>query len=393
MTRRGKSILVRKRPSGGLDRTRRENPLAAAAEPSGLSPAPLQPSDAGVDVHAVTRLTGIEQSRIRFYELEFSEFLRGPGQGGRADLFDAWRVELLRRIDRLLFEEKKAVSDVRRELRQMSGDRSRALQVVVVTSGKGGVGKTTVSISLAVAFARRGLRTLLFDADLGLGNVHVLAGIRYRLTVLDLVDGRASVEDILTDGPGGIKVLCAGSGVARMADLDAAAVERLGRELTRLAGLFDVIVVDTGAGIAAQVIEFLRMGDDIVLVATPDVASMLDAYGVVKVARENGVRAPFHVLVNQVEQPGQPDLVYGRISACARRFLNYEPLRLGHLERDPAIQQANQDRTPLPASAPLSPVTVRFDEFAASLSTGRDALPAGVERRSVPMRLFVAACG
>jgi flagellar biosynthesis protein FlhG len=348
----------------------------------------LQPAASGPDIHAVSRAIGIEPSRIRFYEAEFKEFFDAAISGGQRTPFDEARVTLLREIDRLVSEEGLDVDGVRKALRRARDSRSRVLQVVSVTSGKGGVGKTTVSIGLAIAFARRGLRTLLFDADLGLGNVHVMAGIQARGTVVDWVEGRASLEQIISNGPGNIKVVCAGSGVARMADLDPAVVHRLGHELTRLTDEFDVIVIDTSAGISAQVIHFLRMADHIVLVATPDLSSMLDAYGVVKVSREAGIRQPFHVLVNLVEEPGQPALVYERISSCARRFLTYAPGYLGHLQRDPAIQECNRLRTPLSARDPDSIPARCFDQYAAVLGAAANPRPEAAE---VPLGLLAAA--
>ena len=364
---------------------------ASLAVVSNAEVVPLQSAASAPGIHTVARAIGIEPSRIRFYEAEFKEFFDAPAAAGQQTPFDEARVALLRDIDRLVTEEGLDVDGVRKALRRARDARSRVLQVVSVTSGKGGVGKTTISIGLAIAFARQGLRTLLFDADLGLGNVHVMAGIQSRGTILDWVEGRASMDQLLSDGPGNIKVVCAGSGVARMADLEPAAVQRLGHELTHLTDAFDVIVVDTGAGISSQVIHFLKMADQIVLVATPDMSSMLDAYGVVKVSREAGIRQPFHVLVNMVEEAGQPAMVYERISSCAKRFLAYEPGYLGHVARDPAIQECNRKRTPLSARDPESTASRCFDRYAAMLVAAAHPRPDVAERSDVSMGLLVAA--
>src|ERR1700677_318636 len=179
----------------------------------------------------VCRLTGIEPSRVRFIEREFKEYFAGGAT------FDARHLELFRKIHRLLFVENQSPFLIRR---QFSSD-LRRLKIIAVTSGKGGVGKTTLSLNLAIAMAARGLRTLLLDADMGLGNVHVFAGIAPRGSLMDLVDGRQPAENLLTAGPGGIQVLCGNSGSARMADLSPEVIGRMEHELATLGGRFDVM--------------------------------------------------------------------------------------------------------------------------------------------------------
>src|SRR5579862_742274 len=137
------------------------------------------PSGSGFTIEEVTRLTGLEHSKIRFIEREFGEYFAGGAS------FDIRQIDLLRQIHRLLFEKGESPFAIRRELSR----ELRRLKIIAVTSGKGGVGKTTVSLNLAIAVAARGLRTLLLDADLGLGNVHVFAGIAPRGSMMDLVDG------------------------------------------------------------------------------------------------------------------------------------------------------------------------------------------------------------
>lgn len=300
-------------------------------------------------IEEVCRLTGIEPSRVRFIEREFGEYF-GHGNAGEAS-FDARHVELLRRIHRLLFEQGRSPFDIRREL---SSD-LRRLKIIAVTSGKGGVGKTTVSLNLAIAMAARGRRTLLLDADLGLGNVHVFAGIAPRGSMMDLVEGRQSAKNLLTPGPGNIQVLCGSSGSARLADLSPESIARLGHELAALGESFDVMVIDTGAGISSQVTRFLAMADEIVVVTTPNIAATLDAYGVIKVMREESMRGNVHLLVNQADDEAQSRAVAEKIRACCDRFLKYSPAILGGVMRDSAVEEANQTRKPIPLSRPEHP--------------------------------------
>lgn len=227
--------------------------------------------------------------------------------------------------------------------------------VILVGADKGGVGKTTVSVNLAVSLGRRGIRTLLVDADLGLGNVHVLAGVDGRRTLAELTPGGVAMDELLVEGPGAIQILCAGSGVARLADVDERTLAHLGSEINRLASSFDVILLDTGAGISSHVIHFMRMAQDILVVTTPDLTAVLDAYGAIKVAREARVEGRFGILVNAAESPEEAARVFDRISACAQRFLNFTPDSLGHLLRDDGVRTANQNRRPIALAQPDSP--------------------------------------
>ncbi|HWB61790.1 MAG TPA: P-loop NTPase [Chthoniobacteraceae bacterium] len=309
----------------------------------------------------VCRLTGFEASRLRFIEREFAEHFPQSHGGGNA--FDAQHIDLFRKIHRLLFDEGQSPFEIRRNL---SHD-LRRLKIIAVTSGKGGVGKTTVSLNLSIAIAALGQRTLLLDADLGLGNVHVFGGVAPRGSMMDLIDGKQSAVKLLSQGPGGIQVLCGSTGHARLADVAPEMIERLGRELATLGGTFDTLVIDTGAGISAQVTRFLSMADEVVVVTTPNIAATLDAYGVIKVMREESMRGQIHLLVNQAEDEAQAGVVSEKIRACSEKFLKYSPSILGSVMRDPAVEEANQARRPLLVSQPHHPCSVAMARAAAKL--------------------------
>jgi flagellar biosynthesis protein FlhG len=291
-----------------------------------------------------SQLAHIEPSWLQYIATEFREFLNAEGEGG----FDLGDIPLIQQIyERLAFggEIPDAVlQDLRRQRRK--------LRVVAVTSGKGGVGKTTVAVNLAVAFAQQGSRVLLVDADLGMANVHVYAGVQPRGTLLDLVDGSRTLAQLVTPGPGGIHVLCGPSGIARAADLEARHLDHLATEIVRGCADYDVLLLDTGAGISAQVMKFLAMAEEIVVVATPNLASTLDAYGVVKVIRETRLPGRIQILVNHADGSGQAEAVLGRITACARQFLQFTPSSLGFLMRDLAVESSTQNRQPLVLAAP-----------------------------------------
>lgn len=297
-------------------------------------------------------ISEIEPARLQFIEREFRDVLGSPGE-----------ARLIQEIHHALFSEGKSPAVVRNELRR----RQRVLRVIAVTSGKGGVGKTTVSVNLAVALAGRGRRVLLFDADLGMANVHIFAGVTPRGTLLDVVEGRSTLAQVLTGGPAGVQIVCGASGVAGLADLDGRVIERLGRELARLADDFDVLLIDTGAGISAQVMQFLTLAHEMIVVATPNLAATLDAYGVIKVAREARLPAQISILVNQTDDETEAGAIFARLSGCAHRFLHFLPASLGSLRRDPAVEAANQSRQPLVLAQPGSENARRFEAMAGQL--------------------------
>ena len=238
---------------------------------------------------------------------------------------------------------------------------------MAVTSGKGGVGKTTVSVNLAIAMAARGRRVLLCDADLGMANVHVFAGVNPTVTLLDVLDGRSTLAGAVLTGPGGIHLICGASGIGRLADLSATGLDALGRQLVQLAAAYDVLLIDTGAGIGASVMQFLRLVQDVVLVSTPNLAATLDAYGVVKMGRESRLGAEFHLILNQADDELQATQAANRISGAALRFLQYQPRSLGFLKRDAAMEAASFARQPLVLSRPDHVNAQRFAHFAAEL--------------------------
>jgi len=225
------------------------------------------------------------------------------------------------------------------------------------------VGKTTLAVNLALAMVRRGLKTLLFDADMGMANAHIFAGINPKHTVLDVLHGRLSGEEALMEGPNGLQMLCGPSGLTELADLGAEDLARVTGELDRLMGGFDAVVVDTGAGISRVVMEYLRIADEIVVVVTPDLASSLDAYGVIKVAREAKVSGSIHLLANLVENEDEVAGVCGRIIGCTERFLKFTPNTLGAVYRDRALHDANQARRPLMLSGLGADSARRIDKM------------------------------
>lgn len=218
-----------------------------------------------------------------------------------------------------------------------NGPRTR---VIAVSSGKGGVGKSNSVVNLAVAFAQMGKKVLLLDADLGIGNLDVLLGLAPRYNLGHLLRGEKKIEDVMVEGPSGIKILPASSGVSELTDLSAEQRLSLASHLENMGIEFDIMLIDTGAGISSNVLFFNTAAQEIVVVVTPEPTSITDAYALMKVLlRKHGERS-FKLLVNQVRSKKEAVEVYRKISLAAERFLNVSVDFLGAVHYDENLTKA-----------------------------------------------------
>jgi flagellar biosynthesis protein FlhG len=234
-----------------------------------------------------------------------------------------------------------------RELVSRGREGGAPLRVVAVTSGKGGVGKTHVACNLSVLAARAGRRVLLLDADLGLANADIVLGIAPHKHLGHLLDGRAALDDVLAQGPEGVRVLAAPTGVQELTRLDDAQKLRLVTALDALEDRFDVVFVDCGAGIGDNVLFFAGAAQEALLVCSPEPTSLTDAYAAVKVLSQSGGVENFAVVVNQVPTEAHGREVFDRLAGVTARFLQARLRFLGALPRDENLQRALMAQRPV----------------------------------------------
>jgi flagellar biosynthesis protein FlhG len=251
--------------------------------------------------------------------------------------------------------------------RQMTRDASN-LRVIAVTSGKGGVGKTNFSVNLGLALTNYGYRVILMDGDLGLANVDIALGITPRYTLEHLLMGEKTIEEILVYGPNGIGVLPGGSGVQDLANIERDRLEEVLRNLGRLEGLADILIIDTGAGLGHAVMNFLKAADDIILVTTPEPTSLTDAYGLLKTLRTGEQPVFVNIVVNRVQREDDAREAYERLESAVRRFLNGSLNFLGWIYDDPHVGKAVMKQEPVGISAPQSPAYQCIQWIAGSVS-------------------------
>lgn len=255
--------------------------------------------------------------------------------------------------------------DQARGLRRMAVP--QPVRVIAITGGKGGVGKTNVSANLAIALANRRREVLLLDADLGLANVDVLLGLHSSKDLSHLVSGDSTLDEILIEGPAGIKIIPAASGIARMASLSAAEYAGLIRAFNELSVPADFLLVDTAAGISPDVIMFARAAQDVIVVVCDEPASITDAYALIKVLhREHGVER-FHILANMVRSEQEGQELYRKLATVSERFLDVVLQHLGTVPHDEDLRRSVQRQAAVVEAFPGSRAARSFNQLAARL--------------------------
>nr|CRH07000.1 putative GTPase involved in the synthesis of flagella, FlhG [Candidatus Magnetococcus massalia] len=241
---------------------------------------------------------------------------------------------------------------------------------MAVTSGKGGVGKTLVSVNLAIKFAEAGLKVLIIDADLGLANIDVVLGLNPEHTMEDVLDGHKTLDEVVVTGPKGVTILPAASGVAELSDLSEEKRASLLDHIDSWNADFDVVIVDTGAGISPNVRYFILSVEKILVVATPDPASITDAYALMKVMYMNHRITNFELVVNQANSRKEALQVYKAISDVAEKFLNIGLHYSGFIPRDEVLQRAVREQKPVTIGYPECEASQAFDTLVDSMIQG-----------------------
>jgi len=217
---------------------------------------------------------------------------------------------------------------------------SNPVQVIAVTGGKGGVGRSSVSVNLGIALSQMGRRVVLMDADLGLANIDVLLGLTAGLNISDVLAGECSLRDILVDGPGGIRIVPASSGIQRMTNLSQMEHAGLISAFSELGDDVDVLIVDTAAGISESVVTFLRASQELLLVVNDEPTSITDAYALIKLMNRDYDTHRFRVLANMVTSEQEGKALYDKLYRVTERFLDVALHYAGSIPLDDAVRKA-----------------------------------------------------
>lgn len=267
---------------------------------------------------------------------------------------------------------------LRRLVQQASRKRARCARVIAITSGKGGVGKSNLAANMGAYLASSGQRTAVLDADLGLANVNILLGVNPMYDIGHVISGQKRLLEIGVSGPAGLQLFPGGSGLYEVANLSPWRLETFLCSLAEVEEVYDLLLVDTGAGLSEAVIKLVLSAAEVLLVTTPEPPALADAYGMVKIIAQRSPGARVHVVVNMVRQIGEGQMVFQHLWQGAQRFLGFELNLLGEVPYDPAVNRAVQEQTPFVLAYPRSPAGRAVAEVASELIGTRTPTAGGL---------------
>jgi len=244
-------------------------------------------------------------------------------------------------------------------------------QVIAVASGKGGVGKTFFSLQLSARAATSGKRVLLVDADLGLANTDVMLGISAPASIEQVLQGQCRLKEIIVESGHGFDVLPGGSGLHELTALDIPQQQLMLDEMSAIGDDYDLIVIDTAAGIGDNVLYFVSASESTLIVLTPDPTSLTDAYALIKVLSRKRNMDHFMLVINQADEV-EAQLVFRRLLSVADRYLNVQLELMGHLQRDASVRNAIRSQSPFCKSFPDSLMTTLDHVLNKPRDTSRD---------------------
>jgi len=247
-------------------------------------------------------------------------------------------------------------------------------RIIAVTSGKGGVGKTNLSVNLALSLANLGQKVLIIDADLGLANVEFVLGCSPQYNLMNFLDDDYHLSDIVVDGPLGVKFMSGGSGIYQLAELNDTHLNRIISQMVHFDQWADIILIDTGAGLHRNVLNFVMAADEVIIITTPEPTAIADAYAMMKAYVAHYGRAPLKLVVNRVLELSEGQLVVDNLTKVSFRFLGLTLKNLGFIYEDLNVVKAVKSQVPFLISHPDTISSQCIDNIAHRLLYGKDAV-------------------
>ncbi len=242
-------------------------------------------------------------------------------------------------------------------------------RVVAISSGKGGVGKTSIAVNLGISLAKLGARVCLFDADTGLANVNILLGLTPEYTLEHVLFGARDIEEIMLDGPHGMKVIPGANGISECVSLHPRQQLRLTRELARVESEFDFLLIDTAAGISETTLDFVSAAQHTLIVITGEPTSLTDAFSLIKLLKRRSEHIHYHVVVNMCSSTSQAKEIYHRFNAAVDKYIGVQLHYLGYILRDESLRAAVSLQSPVALFPDTDPSSRSFIRLADSLDS------------------------
>ncbi len=264
------------------------------------------------------------------------------------------------------------------ESRNDRNEKTHKTRLIAITSGKGGVGKTNLAVNMSIAYAQLGKKVILIDGDLGMANVNVLLNIVPQYNLMQVINGQKTMSEIILDTEFGIKFIAGANGFSKIANLTVEELDHFASEFSALSNA-DIIIIDTGAGIANNVLQFVAAADEVYVVTTPEPTAITDAYGIIKIITTELVNRDINLklLVNRVHSADEGKRISDRIINIVAQFLNYKVEYIGFVYDDPVVQASVIRQKPFmivnPASKPavcLKHIVGRIEKTEVSSNSG-----------------------
>lgn len=257
------------------------------------------------------------------------------------------------------------------------------LRIITVTSGKGGVGKTNFTANLALCLQELGQRVLILDADFGLANIEVVLGVVPKYNFYHFISRAVSIRDIITEGPNGVKFISGGSGIYELAHLNMEQLNAAIQDLSEIESMFDILLIDTGAGVNDTILKFVLSSNEVIIVATPEPTSIMDAYALLKnininmaLSQKNGTPS-IKLLVNKAESESEAMKILTNFSDLAKKFLGSDIEQLGYILSDNSVTRSIKLHSPLMTEFPKSNAARETRRIALKLTDSSQEVSAG----------------
>ncbi|WP_158737709.1 MinD/ParA family protein [Alteribacillus sp. YIM 98480] len=264
--------------------------------------------------------------------------------------------------------------NLRKVMEHNKEDIKRHTKVISVISGKGGVGKSNISLNFSLSLAEQGKKVLLFDLDIGMANLDILMGLMPSSHVVDVIEHDRSIWDIMEEGPCGIQLIAGGSGLTKVFEMTAAKQDRFSQQMALLDGCFDFIVFDMGAGASEDGLNFILASNETIIITTPEPTSITDAYAMLKYIHSKDPFLTSSILVNRTESNIEGKQTAENLQRVARRFLEKELSILGSVPYDKHVLKAVKQQSPFRLKYPASPAAKAIKACANSF-IGKENLP------------------
>ncbi|MGI6318118.1 MAG: MinD/ParA family protein [Firmicutes bacterium] len=249
--------------------------------------------------------------------------------------------------------------------------RKRGLsRIIVVASGKGGVGKSNIVVNLAIVFGQLGRKIIILDTDVGMANVDVLLNLKPGYTLVDVIKGKKELSEVILRGPYNVEIVPGGSGFSEMVNLDNHQREQLISRLSYLEEKGDILLIDCAAGLSRDILSFIAAADELVVVTTPEPTALTDVYSIIKIVNNCGLKSRVNLVVNMAHGMKEAENVYGRLENVCRNYLDINLYFLGAIEYDLVVRKAVLDCSPYVLKYPNSRVSQCTRDIAQRLLAG-----------------------